>query len=123
VRPRRLVGTSGRPLNFTVRFRMRPPLTLALAFAAALRLGVALAQSETHVDIRILADSTCLVNELHVPCADVGAKLHELGTPSSATIRVHPEKDAKYEAVAAALDSLMRAGFPPKLDYVNVGPK
>jgi len=102
---------------------MRPPLTLALTLAVALRLGVALAQAETHVDIQIRADNTCLVDEQRVPCGEVGAKLHELGTPSKATIHVHADKDAKYEVVASALDSLLRAGFPRKLGYINVGPE
>ena len=122
VRPRRLAGVLVRPLNFTVRFRMRQPLALALAFVVALRLDVALGQSETYVSIRVLADNTCLVNGKPVSCSDVGDKLHELGTPSNATIQFHPDKGAKYEAVAAALTSLHRAGFPPKVGYINIGP-
>ena len=120
MRPRRLVGASGRPLNFTVRFRMRQPLTLALAFIVALGFGGALGQTETHVRIRVLSDDTCLVYEVPVPCRDVGARLRELGTPSDVNIHVSAENGAKYEAVVATLDSLKRAGFKAKVGYIVV---
>ena len=121
--PRLQSGASGRPLNFTVRFRMRQPPTLALAFVIALPLGAALGQTEPRVEIRVLSGDTCLVQQLHVPCRDVGAKLRELGTPSDADINVRAEKDAKYEAVTSTFDSLKRAGFKVKVGYIYSDPK
>lgn len=98
---------------------MRQLFTLVFPLIAALRLGAALGQAETHVAIRIL-DTTCLVYLLHVPCRDVGSKLQELGTPSNVTMDVRPQDSANSEAVAAALESLKRAGFTFKVDHVDI---
>jgi hypothetical protein len=107
-------------LRSTVRFRMRRPLTLALTFVIALRLGGALCQAETPVRIRVLSDDTCLVHEVPILYRDVGAKLRELGTPSDANIHVNAENGAKYEAIASTFESLKRAGFKFKVGTVNV---
>ena len=101
---------------------MRPQITLALLLVATLRFGAAHGQSETHVEIRVLSAGTCLVFEVHVPCRDVGTKLHELGTPSDVTIHVNPEKEASYDAVYSTFEALKRAGFRVKVGYVNVAP-
>ena len=83
------------------------------------------AQTETVVvHIHISAPETCLVDDLTVPCSDVGAKLVELGTPLDGHLDLTLDKNLTYSAASAALESvnhsLGRAGFRLKIGYVNI---
>ena len=109
-----------RPLNFTVRFRMRQPLALVLAFAVALRLDSAVGQTRAPIEVRVLADNTCTVDQVHIACSDVLAKLRELGAPADLTVHFGADKSAKYDVVASTFESLQRSGYMHKLGYMNV---
>jgi hypothetical protein len=122
VRPRRQAGAFARPLNFTVRFRMRQASAFLLAALVILGSGPLAAQPETAVHIRISAE-TCLIGNLAVPCSDVGEKLRELGTPLDAHIRLSGDTHMTYSATSAAIESLRRAGFKLKVGYIHVGPQ
>ena len=119
VRPRRLGGASGRPLNFTVRFRMHQTPAFLLVALVTLGSTSLLAQTETAVYIRVSAES-CLIGKLDVPCSDVAAKLRELGTPLDAHIHLSVDAHASYRAASAAIESLQGSGFKFKVGQVNV---
>jgi biopolymer transport protein ExbD len=89
---------------------------LAVAFAPPS--GTLHAQSDTAVEVFISGD-TCHVRNSDVPCAVVGAKLVELGTPLDANIRIKGDSRSTYKATASALESLRAAGFKLKLGYVD----
>jgi len=80
------------------------------------------AQTETVVHIRVSSE-TCRIDNVDVPCSDVGAKLGELGTPLGAHLQLSVDKNASYAAVSAALESIRRSPFKLKIGYVNVGPQ
>jgi hypothetical protein len=121
VRPRRLSGASVRPFNFTVRFRMRKTPAFLLAVLMTLGSKSLPAQTKTAVDVLVSAE-TCLIDNLNVPCSDVGENLRKLRVPLDAHIHLSGDKRMTYSATSAALESLRRAGYKLKMGYVNVRP-
>ena len=116
VRPRRPPGASARPLNFTVRFRMRQASAFLLAALVALGSSSLPAQTKTTVLIHITS-GTCVVADVQVSCREVGAKLRELGIPTDADIQFSPDTYVTYDVIRAMMDSLQHAGF--KVDKVG----
>ena len=89
----------------------------------AMQTGAVLAQTNQGFLITIKADGTCAAAGLHVPCREIGHKLREAGIPPNAKIRLGADKGASYEAVSAALESVMHAGFSiAKVGFVNTKP-
>ena len=62
VRPRRSSGASARPLNFTVRFRMRQ--ALALLVTALVTLESSLLPAQTEKTYVLVAAETCKIGNL-----------------------------------------------------------
>jgi hypothetical protein len=93
-----------------------------LAALATLGSNVVPAQTETTVHINI-SKETCQIENLDVPCKDVGMKLRESGTPLNAHIRLTSDSQASYGAIVAAVSSLRDAGFNLKLGVAIVQPQ
>ena len=120
VGPRPLSGVVVRPLNFTVRFRMRRAFALLSALFGTLRRKAVAAQPEQDCVVTVHADGTCEAAGLRVPCREIGPKLHEAGIPAAARIRFSFDRSANYDVVSAAFESVQRAGLKmKKLGYIN----
>jgi hypothetical protein len=119
---RRLFNRGGRPLSFTVRFRMRNPLVFLVAVLFVCVANAAPAQTQQDCLITINSDGTCDAAGLHVPCSEIGPKLREAGISPDTHIRLSPVRTAPYAAVSATLQSVSRAGLNLKLGSVNVKP-
>jgi len=117
-----LAGVVARPLNFTVRFRMRRAFARLFALLGTLGRKALPAQTEQDCVITVHADGTCEAAGLRVPCREIGAKLQEAGIPAASRVRFSFDRDANYDAVSAAFESVQRSGLKmKKLGYVNVG--
>jgi biopolymer transport protein ExbD len=109
-----------RPLNFTVRFRMRHFPTLLVALLAVSIADSVPAQTKQEFLITINSDGTCDAPGLHVACNKIGPKLRQAGIPADTHIRFGLDRDVKYEVVSAAIESVMNAGLTNvKLGSVN----
>jgi biopolymer transport protein ExbD len=111
MRPRRLIGASGRPLNFTVRFRMHRALKLLSVLLLAVRLDAVCAETHRGVVIDVASDGTCQAAGLHVSCGDIGAKLRDAGIPLDTWITFSGAGTVSYDTMKSTIDSLARAGF------------
>jgi biopolymer transport protein ExbD len=122
VRAWRAILSGGRPLSFTVRFRMHHARALFVCISVALLARTVPAQSTQDCTITINADGTCDAAGLHVPCNEVGPKLREAGISSATHIRLKLDRSVPYDVVRDTLQSVSHAGLNLKIGYVNVAP-
>jgi len=102
---------------------MHRAFALLFAFFAASWGYAVPAQTEQDWVITIHVDGTCETAGLRVPCREIGPKLDQAGIPPTASIRFSIDRDAHYDAVSAALESVQHAGLKmKKVGYINVGP-
>ena len=121
--PRLQSRASARPLNFTVRFRMRRAPVLLVALLVALLADAVPAQTKQDCLITINSDGTCDAAGLHVPCSEIGPKLRQAGIPADVHIRLGLDRTVKYDVVSATIQSVMNAGFMNlKMGSINTEP-
>ena len=106
-----------------MRHRLDPKLLLiAFTALAAAHMGSALGKQPTHVvTVRITDESSCLVENASVPCAEVAAHLRDvLKVPEGTHLLIVPDKAASYEATAKLVEQLQKSKLKLKIGYVNV---
>jgi hypothetical protein len=103
-------GRSASPLGAAL-FRLSLAFTVAFLGCALAAGGYASAEELSSTEVYVNQDGSCTVLSQAVPCKDVGAKLGAAHVPLSGAIVVNASRLATYEMVAAAMESLQRAGY------------
>jgi biopolymer transport protein ExbD len=72
--------------------------------------------------VRISADGNCYFLNTSAPCEELGAYLLSMHLAQEGELHLGVDKFARYELVAATLESLERAGLKVKVGFVHVEP-
>ncbi len=79
-------------------------------------------KSEEEVPIvRLLADGTCQIQDIAIPCAQICSYLLSKFPNSGGHVHLEVNLDLRYERVAAVLETLRNAGCI-KVGFVNNAP-